>query len=57
MVRSDPYVKHAADWIEYVETGAHHECLNLLNHGLSERLMIKEACTICQAFSIQQAIF
>ena len=57
MVRSDQYVKRAADWIEYVETGAHHECLNLVNHGLGERLMAEEVGAICQAFGIQQTIF
>ena len=57
MARSDQSVKRAADRIEYAETGAHYEYLNLVNHGQGAGLTAEEIRAVCQAFGVQQAIF
>jgi rhamnulose-1-phosphate aldolase len=57
MARSDQSVKRACDRIEYAETGARYEYLNLTNHGLADGLTTDEVRTICQAFGIDQEIF
>lgn len=57
MARSDQSVKRAADRIEYAETGARYEYMNLTNGEQGEGLTDAEIRTICAAFGIQQSIF
>jgi rhamnulose-1-phosphate aldolase len=57
VARSDVSVKRAADRIEYAETGARYEYMNLANREMGEGLTVEEIRTICSAFSVQQAIF
>src|SRR5258708_22933760 len=55
--RSDSSVKRASDIIEYAETGAHYEYLNLVNQDRGEGLTNAEIREICQALHVQQNIF
>jgi rhamnulose-1-phosphate aldolase len=57
VARSDASVKRAADRIEYAETGARYEYLNLVNHESGEGLTTEEIRSICQTFGVQQGIF
>jgi rhamnulose-1-phosphate aldolase len=57
MARSDQSVKRAADRIEYAETGARYEYLNLVNGEQGEGLTDDEIRAVCQTFGIQQGIF
>jgi len=57
MARSDQSVKRAADRIEYAETGARYEYMNLVNHEVAEGLTVDEIHSICRAFNVQQNIF
>jgi rhamnulose-1-phosphate aldolase len=57
MVRSDTSVKKACDLIEYSETGARYEYLNLTNHGLADGLTPQEIRLICDAVGVEQHIF
>lgn len=57
MARSDASVKRAADRIEYAETGARYEYMNLANHELGEGLSAEEIRSICRTFNVQQNIF
>ena len=57
MARSDVSVKRAADRIEYAETAARYEYMNLVNHELGEGLTPDEILSICRAFGVQQSIF
>jgi len=57
MARSDISVKRAADRIEYAETGAKYEYLNLMAGELGEGLSPDEIRAICTAFNVQQTIF
>ncbi len=57
MVRSDASVKKACDLIEYAETGARYEYLNLTNHGLADGLTPQEIQSLCAAFGVEQHIF
>jgi rhamnulose-1-phosphate aldolase len=57
MSRSDTSVKRAADRIEYAETAAHYEYMNLCNHEAGEGLTAEEIRAICAAFGITQSIF
>lgn len=57
MSRSDNSVKRAGDRIEYAETGARYEYLNLLNQGRGQGLTPEEVRAICSAFGVQQSIF
>jgi rhamnulose-1-phosphate aldolase len=57
MSRSDNSVKRAGDRIEYAETGARYEYLNLMNNELGAGLTTDEVRAICAAFNIQQSIF
>jgi rhamnulose-1-phosphate aldolase len=57
MSRSDNSVKRAGDRIEYAETGARYEYLNLMNGERGEGLADDEVRAICKAFNIQQSIF
>lgn len=57
MARSDSSVKRACDLIEYAETGARYEYMNLCNHGLADGLSEAEVRAICQAYGLEQSIF
>jgi rhamnulose-1-phosphate aldolase len=57
MARSDASVKRACDRVEYAETGAHYEYLNLANHEQADGLSADEVRTISQSLDIQQNIF
>ncbi len=57
MARSDQSVKRAADRIEYAETGARYEYMNLLNHEAGEGLSPEEIRAISRAFNVQQQVF
>lgn len=57
MARSDVSVKRAADRIEYAETGAHYEYMNLVNHELGEGLSRGEIRTICETYCVEQSVF
>jgi len=57
MARSDISVKRAADKVEYAETAAKYEYLNLGVGEIGEGLSADEIRAICSAFNIQQNIF
>ena len=57
MARSDVSIKRAADRVEYAETAAKYEYLNLSDGELGEGLSVDEIRAICSTFSIQQNIF
>ena len=57
MARSDVSVKRAADRVEYAETAAKYEYLNLSTGELGEGISVAEIQAICAAFKIQQNIF
>ena len=57
MARSDVSIKRAADRIEYAETAAKHEYLNLTSGELGEGLSPEEIRAICAAFNVKQNIF
>lgn len=56
MARADNSILHAVDLIEYAETAAHYETLNLLTDGGSG-LSPEEIREICKYWNIQQNIF
>jgi rhamnulose-1-phosphate aldolase len=57
MARSDLSVKRAADRVEYAETAARYEYLNLVNGGRGEGLTVAELQAICAAFGVRQNFF
>jgi rhamnulose-1-phosphate aldolase len=57
MARSDISVKRAADRVEYAETAARYEVLNLTTREAGEGLGVKEIRAICRAFDIKQNFF
>ncbi|MCX6079334.1 MAG: class II aldolase/adducin family protein [Chloroflexi bacterium] len=57
MARSDISIKRAADRVEYAETAAKYEYLNLATGEIGEGLSTKEILDICKTFSIKQNIF
>ena len=57
MARSDISVKRATDRVEYAETAAKYEYLNLTTGELGEGLSVEEIRSICQTFEVQQNIF
>lgn len=57
MARSDASVKRALDRIEYAETGARYEYLNLVNRDMAEGLTREEICRLCEALGIEQSVF
>ena len=57
MARSDISVKRAADRVEYAETAATYEYLNLCDGELGEGLSVDEIHAICKTFNVQQNIF
>ena len=57
MARSDVSVKRAADRVEYAETGARYEYLNLMAGEIGEGLSSEEIRAICQSFEVKQTIY
>jgi rhamnulose-1-phosphate aldolase len=57
MGRSDVSVKRAADRIEYAETAAKYEYMDLVGGGQGEGLTVDEIRSICAAFGVRQSIF
>lgn len=57
MARSDVSVKRAADRVEYAETAAKYEYLNLAVGEIGEGLSPAEIRAICAMFSVKQEIF
>lgn len=57
MSRSDVSVKRAADRVEYAETAAKYEYLNLCTGEIGEGLSADEIRAICKTFNVQQNIF
>jgi len=57
MARSDVSVKRAADRVEYAETAAKYEYLNLSTGEVGEGLSADEIRTICKTFNVKQNIF
>lgn len=57
VARSEISIKRASDYIEYAETGARYEYMNLVNGGRGEGLTPDEIREICRSFSVQQSIF
>jgi rhamnulose-1-phosphate aldolase len=57
MARSDASVKRASDRIEYAETAARYECLNLANGELAEGLSAEQIRDICRTFGVEQKWF
>ena len=57
MARSDTSVKRASDRIEYAETAARYECMNLSRGEPASGLTDEEIRAICKAFGIRQELF
>jgi len=57
MARSDVSVKRAADRVDYAETAAKYEYLNLSAGEIGEGLSVEEIRAICKTFNVQQDIF
>ena len=57
MARSDVSIKRAADRVEYAETAAKYEYLNLTTGGLGTGLSVEEIKSICERFGVKQNIF
>jgi rhamnulose-1-phosphate aldolase len=57
MARSDVSAKRAADRIEYAETAARYEYMNLVNHEQGEGLSAEEIRAIAKLWNIEQSIF
>lgn len=57
MARSDVSVKRAVDRVEYAETAAKYEYLNLGDGEIAEGLSGDEIRAICNAFGVEQELF
>jgi rhamnulose-1-phosphate aldolase len=57
MARSDNSISHTLDLIEYAETAAHYECLNLIGGDLSTGLTPEAIRAIAESVKVQQSIF
>jgi rhamnulose-1-phosphate aldolase len=57
MARSDISVKRAADRVEYAETAAKYEYLNLSVGEIGEGLSVDEIRAICRTFNVQQNMY
>jgi rhamnulose-1-phosphate aldolase len=57
MARSDASVKRALDRIEYAETGARYEYLNLINGEQGEGLTPQEIRCLCERLGLEQKVF
>ena len=56
MARSSISVKRAVDRIEYAETGANYEYMDLVNGGRAEGLTLEELRTVVAAFDVQTTL-
>ena len=57
IARSDDSIFHAIDLIEYAETAAHYEYLNLIGGDLTEGLSPEHIRAISESWNVQQNIF
>lgn len=57
MARSDVSVKRAVDRVEYAETAAKYEYMNLCAGEVGEGLTAEEICEICRMFNIPQNFY
>jgi rhamnulose-1-phosphate aldolase len=57
MARSDLSVKRACDRIEYFETAARYELMNLSNGEMADGLSVDEIKRIAAAFGVKQTVF
>ena len=57
VARADDSILHALDLIEYAETAAHYEYLNLTAGERSEGLSPEQILDICKAWNVSQRIF
>lgn len=57
MARADNSISHASDLVEYAETAAHYETLNLLTDQQGGGLSPEEIREICKSWNVQQGIF
>ena len=57
MARSDISIKRAADRIEYAETSAKYEYLNLSAGEIGEGITAEEIRVLCKTFNVEQTIF
>ena len=57
VARSDRSVKRAVDRIEYAETAARYECMNLTTGEAGQGLSDGEIRKICRAFGIAKSVF
>jgi rhamnulose-1-phosphate aldolase len=57
MARADDSISHALDLIEYAETAAHYEYLNLATGDLSAGLSPEHLRAITEAWNVRQEIF
>ena len=57
MARSDLSAKRAADRIEYAETGARYEYMNLVNQERGEGLSDEEIRAVAESWNVEQSIF
>ena len=57
MVRSDSSIKHAVDLLEYAETAAKYEYLNISAGELGQGLSADEIRAVCKKFKVNQDIF
>jgi len=57
MARSDVSVKRAADRVEYAETAAKYEYLNLCVNEIGDGLSADEIRAICATFNIKQSVY
>lgn len=55
--RGDDSILHALDLIEYAETAAHYEYLNLLADEKSEGLSPQQIRSICEFWNVRQSVF
>jgi rhamnulose-1-phosphate aldolase len=57
MARSEQGIKSAVDKMEYAETVASYEYMNLLNHNMADGLSVDEILSICKLWNIKQNVF
>jgi rhamnulose-1-phosphate aldolase len=57
MARSDVSVKRAADRVEYAETAAKYEFINLSLGEIGDGLSVEDIRGICKTFNVQQDFF
>lgn len=56
MARSEISVTRAADRVEYAETAAKYEYMDLVNHSRAEGLTLEELRTVVRAFNVQTTL-